>query len=193
MKSTILSGRLAAAALLLTLAACDGDPSGPGDSQSTVSITYAGTGISGRYAATGEPSAALPPLRQDYAQGRRYASKGGIEVHSNATRSATMTDFSTIDIPRLTVGTSTIDPNCDDDWCASVSLAVEVGTTGVSQARQSCFLRQGSVTVTAVSDTRVRGTFSGTGHCLSASGTDDIEDFTITSGSFDVALVDLQG
>lgn len=193
MNSMIRSGRLAAAALLVTLAACEGDPNGPGDTESTVRITYTGTGLSGRYEAAGEPSAAVPPLRQDYAQGRRYASMGGIEVHSNATRSATMTDFSIIDIPRLTAGTSVIDPDCDDDWCASVSLALEVGTTGVAQARQSCFLRQGSVTVTAVDDARVRGTFSGTGHCLSASGTDDIEDFVITSGSFDVALRDLQG
>lgn len=188
-----LAGRLAVASLLLALAACDGDPNGPAQTQNAVRITYAGTGIGGSYVAQGALQAGTPPLQQTYAQGRRYPVAGALEVLSTQTRSSTTADFAWLDIPQVTTGTLAIDPDCDADHCPAVSLALEVGTTGVSQARLSCFLRQGSITVSAISDTRVRGTFSGTGHCLGAPGTANVEDFAITSGSFDVPLVDLQG
>jgi hypothetical protein len=53
--------------------------------------------------------------------------------------------------------------------------------------QQQCALTSGSVVISSISASRAAGTFSGSGTCLSSVGTPS--NFSITGGTFDVALV----
>lgn len=191
-----ISARLAAPLLLAALAACD-NPAGGGESVSAVQIVYGGSSnqgtVNGTYEARGEARTGTPPIQQTYALGHRYAADGYIDVISNEKHAGDVADFAWITIPRLTAGTVDIDGICPGENCASVSLALEVGTTGVSQARYSCSLDDGIIRVTSVTETRVKGDFSGTGFCVGAPGTPDLDQFSIAEGTFDVRLIDIAG
>lgn len=91
----------------------------------------------------------------------------------------------------LTTGSVVIDGICPGEVCAAVSLALDVPLSGASQARYSCALDDGVITVLSLRDGRAVGEFSGTGSCLGAPGTDDLETFSITGGTFDVKVVDV--
>lgn len=194
-----ISARHIAPLLLAALAACDNPAGSGGPPASTVRVVYGGssnqgTTVNGTYQARGEARAGTAPILQTYALGQRFADDGHILVLSNLKHAgADVADFAWITIPRLTEGSVTIDGICPGENCAAVSLALEVGTVGVSQAKYSCSLDAGTIRVTAVTETRVRGDFSGTGFCVGAAGTADLDQFSIAEGTFDVALIDVPG
>ena len=193
-----ISARLAAPLLLAALAACDNPAGGEGTPVSNVRVVYGGSNnqgtVSGRYEARGEARAGTAPILQTYALGQRYTDDGHILVLSNVKHSGEdVADFTWITIPRLTEGTVTIDGICPGENCASVSLALETGTVGVSQAKYSCSLDAGTIRITSVTATRVKGDFSGTGFCVGAPGTADLDQFSIAEGTFDVVLIDIMG
>lgn len=184
---------MAAPLLLAALAACGDGPAGS-DGRSSVRFSYTGSGpeatIQGTYQAEGDPNLLVPPLTQSYAMGRRDTSEGLLDVLSNVARNAeNEADFSEVTIPRLTVGTVAIDGICPGETCAAVSLALVVSTNvAFSQARYSCALHTGSIRINDISDGRAKGTFSGTGSCLAGPGYEDLDEFSITGGTFDVKV-----
>lgn len=196
MTKTKISARMAAPLLLAALAACD-NPAGGGETVSNVQIVYGGSSnqgtVNGRYEARGEARTGTPPLQQTYALGQRYTDDAHIQVVSNRKHDGDVVDFAWITIPRLTAGAVTIDGICPGETCAAVSLALEVGTTGVSQAKYSCSLDSGTIRITSVTETRVKGDFSGTGFCIGAPGTPDLDQFSVAEGTFDVRLIDIAG
>lgn len=190
------SARIAAPALVAALAACDGGPTDPQPSAgaSTVRFAYEGSGaegvVSGAYEATGDPRAGQS--RQTFAIGQRYRGAGAIQVVSDLQRPGDVSDFAWVVIPRLDAGTLAIDRACGTDYCPGVFFALEVKNTHGSQARYSCTLESGTVRVTSISATRVAGEFSGTGACIGAPGTADLEQVSVAGGRFDVKLIDAQ-
>ena len=189
--------RSAALLLMAALAACD-NPAGSGEpATSSVSLVYGGSNsqgtINGRYEAEGEPAFPTAPITQTWALGQRVSGQTLLRVGSNVARTSENTaDFAWVTIPRLTVGNVPILGTCPGEDCAGVSLALVVSTNvAVSQARYSCALDEGTIRVTSISDGRAKGTFSGTGSCLAAPGFQDLDQFTITDGTFDVKMIDV--
>lgn len=192
--------RTAAPLLLAALAACGSDnPAGPdgADAPSSVSFVYGGSSnqgtVNGAYQAAGDPSLLTAPITQTWALGQRVSGETLLRVGSNVARGAQQqADFAWVTIPRLTVGTVPINGTCPGEDCAGVFLALAVSTdVAVSQARYSCALNEGTIRVASISGDRARGTFSGTGSCLAAPGYVDLDQFTITNGTFDVKLIDV--
>ena len=185
-----------APALLAALAACDSSTE-PGSGPSRIQFTYVGTGtggtIQGTYNAEGDFVLGRPQLEQTFAIGHRYADDGAMGIISNVARSATLPDYMSLTIPRLTVGSAAIDPDCATDFCAGIFLGLELPAAEGSQAEYSCSLQAGTLRITAISETRMRGDFSGTGVCLGAPGTEDLEEFRITGGTFDVKVIEATG
>lgn len=193
------AGRLTAAPLLLAaLAACGNDDvgTGPGDTRpGSVAFGYSGAGpegeVRGIYQVLGDPDLAAAPLTQTYALGQRVERQGVLRVMSNVVRPGQRADFAEITIPRLAVGQIDIDGTCPGESCAGVSLAIDVSAVGVSQAKYSCALDRGTIQVHLIREGRAEGQFSGTGSCIGAPGTADLEEFVISGGTFDVTVIDV--
>jgi hypothetical protein len=182
--------------LLAALAACGDGPTGSDETgPSSIRFTYSGSGpqgtVQGTYQAEGEPSFPVPPITQTYALGQRVSRESTLRVISNVAHAQQQTaDFAWVTIPRLTVGSAPIEGTCPGETCASVTLALEVATNlSVDQAKYSCHLDSGTIRITSISDGRAKGTFSGSGSCLGEPGTEDLEGFSITGGTFDVKVI----
>jgi hypothetical protein len=195
---TAALARSAAPLLLAALAAC-GDNDGPLGSSgaSIIRFSYSGSGpegsVQGTYEAKGDPDRSAAPITQTWALGQRVTSQGAFRVVSNVAQPAQQTaNFADVTIPRLTVGSADIDGVCPGELCPEVSLALEVSTAGVfDQAKYSCYLYDGRIRLTSISDGRAKGTFAGTGRCLGQEGTADLDEFVITGGTFDVKVIDV--
>jgi hypothetical protein len=191
--------RAAAPLLLAALAACDGEGPSETAGASSIQFAYSGSGpegtIQGTYQAHGDPALTVPPITQTYALGRRDSGEEMLEVLSNVARNPQkQADFAWVTVPRLTAGSVAIDGICPGEVCPAVSLALEVSTdVAVSQAKYSCVLESGTIRITEISNSRAKGTFSGTGSCLGRPGTADLDQFSITGGTFDVKVRDVQG
>ncbi|WP_420129944.1 hypothetical protein [Longimicrobium sp.] len=181
MKTRIL---LAALPLAVFSAACDNDPSGPGETEnkSQVAISYSG-GVSGSFAVEGEYVPGTAPNTQAFAIAIPQ-SDGSLEVNAYRQRGGARFDIASITLPNPAVGQRTVEL-CPGETCSSVSLGLDIGQSHGSEAAQTCHLRTGTVTVTALSATRVSGTVSGSGFCLQRGGGDELP-FQISSGTFSV-------
>jgi hypothetical protein len=180
------------AACAIVLAGCS-DSTSPDDS--TFSFTYTGAGAANAttYSATGTIPAGLS---QSNTFGTSPWAAGGVEATSNYSfiagvipKTSTSWDFAAVGIGRKTVGTSPIDPNCDVEAtvdCTGVAIFFGFQPDGDGSFQYACFLSTGSATITSISETRIAGSFSGTGSCVNSL---DVESsFTITGGAFDVAI-----
>lgn len=183
--------------LVAALAACGDDPSGPGDGAGSTRFSFRGTGpvgtVEGIYDAEGAPSFPVPPVTQTYALGQRISGEHTLRIVSNVAYSAQQTaDFAWVTIPRLTVGSVQIDGICPGESCASVKVALQVSTAGTfDQAKYSCDLYDGVIRINSISEGRATGTFSGTGRCLGEPGTEDLDSFAVTGGTFDVRVIEV--
>lgn len=185
MKTRIL---LTALPLAVLFAACH-NPSGPGEAEdeSRITITYTG-GVSGTYAAEGDPGLTSSPGTQTFAIGHRYQ-EGWFEVISYSQRGGSRYDLATVTVPGVVVGQSVaIDRLCAEDVCADVTVALDLGQTNGSVATHTCRLETGTIRVTALSATRASGTMSGIGSCNPGDGGDRVP-FRITAGTFDVSVM----
>ncbi|HEX6037920.1 MAG TPA: hypothetical protein VFZ20_07775 [Longimicrobium sp.] len=190
--------RAAAPLLLAALAACAGDGTGPGEAKpGSVAFAYSGSGpegtIQGTYQVLRDPVGLVPRLTESYALGQRVESQGVLRVVANMAREGQRADFAQVTIPRLTVGSEAITGICPGESCAAVSLGIDLATGGVSQAKYSCSLDQGIIRIFSIQNGRAEGEFSGTGSCVGAPGTADLEEFSITGGTFDVKVRDVPG
>jgi hypothetical protein len=174
----------------IALAGC-GDSTEP--DASTLSFTYTGAGSAS--ATNFSVSGIIPPnLSQMNSLGTTAWAAGGVEPTFNYSSifgvspvNSTTWDITGIGVTRKTVGTSPIDPNCDSEAtdCTGVFLFLGFETDG-DNFEWICGLTSGSVTITSISDTRMAGTFSGSGVCTDVNFVDT--PFAITNGKFDVLL-----
>jgi hypothetical protein len=169
--------------MLATLASCS-DSSGPSGFNGTVSFTYSGATTGSFSASGGIPSGA--PETEEWAVGFRSDEEQLVGATAIVPRSSTKHDFFFLQLPRLTVGSSTITDNCTAENCAAVVVDLNVDNTS-GDSDFFCGLTQGTITITSISSTRVEGTFNGTGECITTAP--NAVAFAITNGSFNVALV----
>jgi hypothetical protein len=172
----------------ITLAGC-GDSTEPDASTLSFSYTGAGATTATTFSATGEIPANinLAPT-----PGSSPWAAGGVDPSSNySTVFAVMPMTSTtwhlfgIGVTRKTVGTSSIDANCDDESTNCTGVFMFLGNPDGDDFQYFCALTSGSVTITAITDSRIAGTFSGNGFCEQ----DFVETpFTIANGQFSVAI-----
>ena len=163
-------------ALLAVVAAC-GDGTGPGGLSGSLSFSYSGV-TSGTFSASGSVGV-LDPFGSTWAAGVRDETNQSLSVAANVARPSDRSDDAVIAFPQLTPGTVTI--------ANGAGIAITFGMTQSGTATWACDVTSGSVTVTTLSGTRARGTFSGTGTCFNDSGASGA--FTVTNGTFDVPAV----
>ncbi|MEX2153367.1 MAG: hypothetical protein WD825_08510 [Gemmatimonadaceae bacterium] len=180
--------RLLVLASLALAAGCGSDKITGGTLSGSLSFTYTGGG-----GGTFNVSGAMPALtanigNSNWAAGHLDTPNTQTGVFGVRARGGGRYDQAVIGINRLTVGSSQVQSDCDPetDNCSGMVLIVDV-----SQSDQEfdfiCILETGSLAITEVSSSRVKGTFSGTGECISSSLA--ISSFTATNGTFDVPLV----
>jgi hypothetical protein len=165
--------------VLLAIAAGCGDGTGLGGLSGSLSFSHSG-------ATTGTFSASGSVLTQDpeagtWAAGARDDANQMIAIAANIGRPSNTFDDIVIDFPQLTPGSVTM--------ANGAHVVITFGQTQSGTATWFCDLTSGSVVVTSLSDGRARGTFSGTGSCLPATGGPVA--FTVTNGSFDVPVITL--
>lgn len=187
-----MSRSLAALLVIVTLAACSDDPSGPTASASgSIGFAYAGTvSGGGTFSATGAaPGATTSPYTQSWAAS--WFDQATFYVSGVRTLPNSRFDMVVIGINRSTAGTATIDQNCDPDTdanCTGFGVMFNLSQTGGTTGWIICGLLTGSATITSISSSRATGTFSGTGTCINAD-TQAEASFTVTNGTFDVPVI----
>lgn len=170
---------------LALLAACGGDgPTTITAFDGSLSFTYSGAN-SGTFSASGSvPTSASAQATSAWAVA--YASSSSeMDVVASAPRTATTHDAVVVFIQRNTVGSVTINSSCSVS-CNEVDLVIGLANSGQSFTA-SCFLTTGTIAITEKSASRMKGTFSGTGTCLTQAGSSG--PFTASNGTFDVAIV----
>lgn len=177
--------RVFLASVLLSLLACDStEPSAAG----SMSFTYTGAG-GGTFSAAGNaPSFTAPSTSTSWAVG--YTDAGETYVAASKPRTGGLIDMAILRIQRTTAGSEPIDPTCDVDGvaaCSGLMFALNFNGNGDS-GDFFCFLSSGTVVVTEISESRIKGTFSGSGSCAAGAGGTPAA-FTVTGGTFDVARV----
>jgi hypothetical protein len=163
---------------------------------STVSFTYHGVGpggsVGGLFHVTADPDLNRPAGDQAFALGQRIARAGAFRALSNQRRTSELSDWIVVSAPRLSTGSLTLAPPCRAEYCPEVFVALEMKNSQGAQARYSCTLDSGTIRITAISEQRAQGEFSGSGVCLGAPDTEDLEQFSVSNGRFDVKLRDVQ-
>jgi hypothetical protein len=174
---------------LALLAACSESPSGPDEAadDSGITLTYTG-GVSGTFAAEGDPSLTSVPNTQTFAIGHHYP-EGRFEVIAYRQRGGSRFDVATVTLPAAAVGQAVaIDRLCAADVCPDVTIGLDLGQANGSVATHTCKLETGTIRITALSATRASGTVSGSGACNPGSGGDGVP-FQITAGTFAVDVM----
>lgn len=181
--------RLSQAIALLAGLSCS-DSSGP-NLLGTLTFTFTGAG-GGTFTASGN----APSLGTDAATATTWAlgllGGGEVIVAGSKPRSGGLVDLAIVRIDRATTGSENIDSSCDIDasaLCTGMVLYLNFNGNGDS-GDLFCGLVSGSAAITEISTRRAKGTFSGTGNCVDGVG-GDITSFSVTNGSFDVALSSL--
>jgi hypothetical protein len=175
--------------LAVFLAACPGDSTSPGDTAS-FSFNYSGSGVgTGAFSASGTmPASASSLANHDAAGSARNPAHDSYDVVAVHARGSDKYDIAGIQTGRLTVGSTDLDAGCDPQTsnCAEV-LFIKNGGFGAVTADQICALASGTVTISEVTATRLKGSFAGLGVCTDDQGQNPTS-ITVTSGSFDVAI-----
>lgn len=170
-------------ALALT-AACGDSPtdSGSNAGSGSLSFTYASNNspVSGVFSAEGSvPKNGEGTWAGAVRQGTDAAVLGN-QVSGSIENAAIM------GLPGVHVGPFVINENCDST-CASLAVVIEKVVNGQTRS-YLCAMTEGTINVTSLSESRIRGTFAGTGACASLEEPNEPL-ITITNGSFDTPLV----
>lgn len=171
---------------VVALAACDGSTNLPPveDAAGRVVFTYSVAGVHS------DASFTVEGVKPAAGQSGTWATSttDDIDAVVYAQREqGTIHDQIVLSIPGGTAATSAIVPDCDDS-CAYVSFMMEKMVDGVERV-YVCEITEGTIAVLTFSETRMRGTFSGTGHCASP-GVEGEPAFSATGGTFDTPLMD---
>jgi hypothetical protein len=174
--------RFALAALVGALAGCGSDTTEPTSQPGTLSFSYSGM-VNGTFSTEGSMPAENWDT-QHWAAGVKDTDAGSIEVVGIKVRTNGLLDEAFVVFELLAPGSASIEDPIEP---ATVDIELGVDESGATDGfEHMCSLTAGTVTVTAISSTRVAGTFSGTGTCSTSSEQGSI---SITNGKFDVALV----
>jgi hypothetical protein len=177
--------RIVAIACVALLSACSDSNSPNTGLSGTVSFSYSG-GTSGSFNASGAVTSTInADNTKSWTVGARDPS-GTVFVEAVVPQSGSRYDLIIVSLPMLTTGSANITANCSANSCAAVLVAFGEPVDGNSEAQRTCGLVSGTVAITSISETRAKGTFSGTGFCDASTGASN---FTITGGTFDVALL----
>jgi hypothetical protein len=181
---TLLRATLATA--ITAAAGCGGAdaPTVPTTPVPEIAFTYGGP-VAGSWRAAGHLNTSTA-AHTTWAAGKRQG--GNLMMQANLVRPDGKHDWIIITLTRTTAGTQAVDPACGASTCPEVWIAYGLKNEHGAQADQSCWLESGTLRLDEIGAGRARGTFSGTGSCLAADGTPG-DDFTVTGGTFDVALI----
>ena len=179
------------AAVLFGGLACS-DSSGP-EMRGSVAFTYTGAG-GGTYSASGDApsSTATEPPTGSWAAG--YVRANESHVVGSTPRSGVLIDLALLRLERTTPGSVSIDPACNIDGstsCTGMNFYLNFNGDG-DTGDFFCGLTSGTIVLTEVSSTRAKGTFSGNGNCVDGTGGSPSV-FTVSNGTFDVALIEPPG
>jgi hypothetical protein len=168
--------------VVLGVGAC-GDATAPAPLDG-LAFSYAG-GLTGTFSAGGEfDSTGTRP----WAGAWRVDGAPFIVIAGVSPRSGTTHDVVALILPRTTPGTSTIANVCPPDGCADFFATFGRENAGGGNGfLHGCHIVSGSVTIATITDTRVTGSFTGTGACFS--NTDAESSFSVTGGAFDLPLM----
>jgi hypothetical protein len=174
-------------AVLLGVLSCS-DASAPA-LHGSVAFTYTGAG-GGSFSAAGDaPSLSVaPPTGTTWTVG--YVEDGDTYIAGSTPRADGRADLAILRLNRATPGTVTVDPACNIDGnasCAGMELLLNFNGNG-DTGDFFCGLTTGTIVLTEMSGNRARGTFSGSGDCITGTG-EDFSTFVVSNGTFDVALV----
>lgn len=176
-------------------AACDGGPTGPGETTPPGSLGFSYEGaVNGRFDAAGAPlldaggRAAPGEWAVAGASPRFPAEKLAVAAFLGDADGEGV--LFAVTVPRVAPGTTvTIDRNCAEPGCASALLLFGSNPRRPhDDVERTCEIFKGTLTVVSLSDSRVSGTFSGQGYCVVNVQTDPFLPFTVTGGSFDAAI-----
>jgi len=183
-------------AIAAVLAACgdstgpDKNPGNPGDNRSgSLRFSYAGGGAA---AGTFQAEGAMPASGDlgTWAAAARFDDDDeSAIVLTGATRQGSKYHTIAIQLDGVTTGTYDFGAECEQN-CAYSAIAFGL-SSWTDTADRACVIEEGQVKLTTVSATAAKGTFSGTGVCIS--GGMSIESFQVTGGTFDLPLANLQG
>jgi hypothetical protein len=176
-------------ACLAIVACSNDDPAGPNNIgvSGTVSFSFSG-GSSGSFNASGAlTSTTQADFTKAWAAGVKSDQDNAIEIAASAPKTSSTHDQVIITIPRTTAGGATINVNCTANTCADVVVTFGNSNASFLQFDLACGLETGTIVVASINSSRVAGTFSGTGTCFTSGN--QTSAFTVTNGSFDVALV----
>lgn len=182
--------RLFLVSSLSLLAGCGGDKaSGPTGLAGALSFSYSGA-LSGSFNVTGQMPVSQSQMETtSWATGEIVASGAGAGTYviGATPRTASTHDFVYIVANRTNPGTATINyDNCTVEPCSTVFVVFGFDNGSGTGYLQDCYLQTGTITITEVTATRVKGTFSGSGLCFTQGQTETA--WTVSNGSFDVAL-----
>lgn len=151
-------------------------------------FTYSG-GLSGTFNVTGQmPTSQSAMETSSWAAGEVVTADNATYVAASTPRTASTHDLVFVQINRTNAGNATIDfDNCVATNCTTVFFLFGFANGSGTTFLQDCYLQTGTVTITSISATRAQGTFSGAGVCNTPGDTQTA--FTVTGGTFDVALV----
>jgi hypothetical protein len=175
------TSRMLVAALLVVAAGC-GDGTGPFGINGTLSFSHSGA-TTGTFNASGSVLV-INPDAATWAAGARDEATQSIAIAANVAQSGSTFDNVVIDFPQVDAGTVAIGAGANN---ANVAISFDMTASG--SAAWVCGLTSGSVVVSSVSGSRVRGSFSGSGTCLPNGGAPVA--FAVSNGSFDVPLLDV--
>lgn len=174
--------------LLFTALSCS-DPAAP-EYDGALSFAYTGAG-GGSFTASGPAPSfnAPPPTSTSWVVG--YMESGEAYVFGGSPRSGGLIDLAILRLERTTAGSASIDVSCDLDAstsCTGMQLLLNFNGNGDS-GDFFCSLTSGTIVLAEIDASRARGTFSGSGGCVS--GTDgSASAFSVSTGTFDVPVVD---
>ena len=172
--------------VLLGALACS-ETSAP-ENQGSMAFTFSGAG-GGVFSASGNtPALGALPTATSWAVG--FIDAGETHAAGSRPRSSGRVDLAILRIAGTTAGSASIDPACNIDGdvaCTGMELLLNFNGSG-DTGDFFCALTSGTIVLAEISASRAKGTFSGSGDCLPGTG-GAASAFTVSNGTFDVALV----
>ena len=182
---------LLALAVLSVASACGDDgPNDPSNLSGSMAFSFTGAG-----GGTFNVSGAAPALSANigstnWAAGTRDDGANQVGVIGVRTRSGNRYDMMILGISRVTVGSASVQSDCDPDLgenCSGFVFFTNVADTD-EDFDFLCVATTGTMAISSITDERAQGTFTGGGTCVNGT-TGATSSFAVTGGSFDIRLL----
>lgn len=170
--------------IALSVAACAESVTAPQPFDGGLAFSYTGA-IAGTFNAKG---AVDSTNKTPWAGAGRIEGTPMMVLAAAVPRSQTTHDIVAVVVPRNTPGTSTIATICPPEGCADLYATFGRANGDGNDYLTGCYIVSGSVTIATITATRVTGSFSGTGQCISKQGAETT--FQVLGGEFDLPILD---